>query len=214
MSDRIIKLLSQETNLTTTASTQSGAQLLRVKNTHASTAFSVLVKQPPSEDAGSSLSTFTFGEDFTTTILGDYGDGSGYIRVESVDGNFSQVPISTALYEALQTLTTGSQITVYAVDNGITYNSVIQLTNDPWTPSTERNDLYYTYVSGDTLPFSYTATELTLTFEANGESSAVTTGSITIYPGEALFIRKKAAETIESTASGSEVKLVQVAFGD
>jgi hypothetical protein len=212
MSERILKLLSQETNLTTTASTQSGAQLLRVKNTHASTAFSVLVKQPPAEDAGSSLSTFTFGEDFTQTIIGGTGEGSGYIRVEDV--NYGD-PISTRMYEFLSTLTAGTEITVYAVVDSTTYNAVISFTEfaggEP--ASTSRNDIYYTQVSGDELPFSYSATELTLA-AAGSAAVPVTTGSITIYPGEALFIRKKAAETIESTASGSEVKLVQVAFGD
>ena len=40
------------------------------------------------------------------------------------------------------------------------------------------------------------------------------TGSITIYGGEVLFIRKKAAETIESTALDTDIRIVSVAFGD
>jgi hypothetical protein len=44
MSERILKLLAQETALTTTASTQNGNQLFRIKNSHASTSFSILIK--------------------------------------------------------------------------------------------------------------------------------------------------------------------------
>lgn len=40
------------------------------------------------------------------------------------------------------------------------------------------------------------------------------TGSITLYPGEVIYVRKKAAETIESTASNNDVRAVVVGFGD
>ena len=40
------------------------------------------------------------------------------------------------------------------------------------------------------------------------------TGSITLYPNEVIYIRKKAAETIESTASNNDVRAVKIAFGD
>jgi len=41
-----------------------------------------------------------------------------------------------------------------------------------------------------------------------------TTGSITLYPGEVIYIRKKASETIESSAVDTSIRIVQVAFGD
>ncbi len=44
MSDRILKLLSQETNLSTTPNAFGGAQLIRVRNSHASNGASVMVK--------------------------------------------------------------------------------------------------------------------------------------------------------------------------
>ena len=40
------------------------------------------------------------------------------------------------------------------------------------------------------------------------------TGSITLYPNEVIFVRKKAAETIETTATNNDVRCVKVAFGD
>jgi hypothetical protein len=44
MSERILKLLAEETALTTAASTRNGQKLFRIRNSHASSAFSVLVK--------------------------------------------------------------------------------------------------------------------------------------------------------------------------
>ena len=44
MSERILKLLAQETALTTTAGTQNGNKLFRIRNAHASSSFAVLVK--------------------------------------------------------------------------------------------------------------------------------------------------------------------------
>jgi hypothetical protein len=111
---------------------------------------------------------FSLGTDFTGTILGNYFNNTGYIRVESNTGppNFSQAPISTRFYNFLTTLTAGTNFTVRAVDGGTTYNTILSFTNfaSPGTASTGRNDLYWTKVSGDELPFSYGATELTLTF--------------------------------------------------
>ena len=40
------------------------------------------------------------------------------------------------------------------------------------------------------------------------------TGSITIYPNEVIYIRKKSTETIETTASNNDVRCVKIAFGD
>jgi len=40
------------------------------------------------------------------------------------------------------------------------------------------------------------------------------TGSISLYGGEVIYIRKKAGETIESAASDTAIRIVQVAFGD
>lgn len=45
MSERILKLLSQETALTTTPTTFNGAQLLRIKNSHATDSTAVVVKE-------------------------------------------------------------------------------------------------------------------------------------------------------------------------
>lgn len=113
-----------------------------------------------------STTEFIFGNDFNQTIVGDFGDGTGYIRVESVNGTFDQIQISSRFYSFLTTLTAGTQFTVYAVVEGVTYNTVLSFTQFAGgaSASPERNDLYYTYVSGDTLPFSYNATELELTF--------------------------------------------------
>lgn len=44
MSERILKLLAQETALTTAAGTQNGNKLFRIRNAHASSSFAVLVK--------------------------------------------------------------------------------------------------------------------------------------------------------------------------
>jgi hypothetical protein len=130
-----------------------------------------------------SAATFTFGEDFTGTIIGGYGNGTGYIRVEDV--NFGD-PISTRMYEFLSTLTAGTELTVYTVVGGTTYNAVISFTEfgggNP--ASTSRNDIYYTQVSGDELPFSYSATELTLTgLSNNGITFADGTVQTTAYTG-------------------------------
>lgn len=46
------------------------------------------------------------------------------------------------------------------------------------------------------------------------KDSGTTTGSMTIFAGEVVHIRKKSAETIESTASNSDVKIVVVGYGD
>jgi hypothetical protein len=45
MSERILKLLSQETALTTTPTTFNGAQLLRIKNSHSANSTAVVVKE-------------------------------------------------------------------------------------------------------------------------------------------------------------------------
>ena len=46
------------------------------------------------------------------------------------------------------------------------------------------------------------------------KDNGTTTGSMTVYAGEVVYIRKKAAETIESTATNSDVKVVSVGYGD
>lgn len=46
------------------------------------------------------------------------------------------------------------------------------------------------------------------------KDNGVTTGSVSLYTGEIIYIRKKATETIESTATDTSVRIVQVAFGD
>ena len=46
------------------------------------------------------------------------------------------------------------------------------------------------------------------------KDSGTTTGSMTVSAGEVVYIRKKAAETIESNAPNSDVKIIAVAFGD
>ena len=46
------------------------------------------------------------------------------------------------------------------------------------------------------------------------KASGTITGSITIHAGEVLYIRKKAAETIESSAVNTDVRAVVVGFGD
>ena len=39
-------------------------------------------------------------------------------------------------------------------------------------------------------------------------------GSMTLYPSEVAYIRKAATETVESTATNADVRIVVVAFGD
>lgn len=46
------------------------------------------------------------------------------------------------------------------------------------------------------------------------KASGTTTGSMTLFAGEVAYIRKKAAETIESTATNTDVKIIVVGFGD
>ena len=46
------------------------------------------------------------------------------------------------------------------------------------------------------------------------KDNGVITGSISLYAGEVIYIRKKAGETIESTTTDTTVRIVQVAFGD
>ena len=46
------------------------------------------------------------------------------------------------------------------------------------------------------------------------KDGSTTTGSISLYPGEVIYIRKKAAETIEASAGDTSIRIVQVAFGD
>ena len=46
------------------------------------------------------------------------------------------------------------------------------------------------------------------------KNGSTTVGSITLYAGEVIFVRKKASETIESSVSDSSIRIVQVAFGD
>jgi hypothetical protein len=145
-------------------------------------------------------SAFSLGTDFTGTIIGD-GDGTGYIRVESNTGapNFTPAPISTRFYNFLSTLTAGTEFTVNTVVDGTTYNTVVSFTEfASGNPvDTDRNDLYYTFVSGDDLPFSYNATELTLTF---------TSSSIVIAPTRITF----PDNTVQTTAylSGQQTILV------
>jgi hypothetical protein len=135
-------------------------------------------------------SVFVLGTDFTGTIIGD-GDGTGYIRVESNTGspNFTPSPISTRFYNFLSTLTAGTRFTVLTIVDGTTYNTVVAFTQfaggNPVDPN--RNDLYYTFVSGDDLPFSYNATALTLTF---------TSTSVVVAPTSITF----ADATVQTTA--------------
>ena len=134
-----------------------------------------------------SAATFTFGEDFTQTIIGGYGNGTGYIRVEDV--NFGD-PISTRMYEFLSTLTAGTELTVYTVVDSTAYNAVISFTEFAGgsPASTSRNDIYYTQVSGDELPFSYSATELTLTgLSNNGITFADGTTQTTAWNGDSFL---------------------------
>jgi hypothetical protein len=126
-------------------------------------------------------SIFALGTDFTGTIVGGTSPTAGYIRVESNTGapNFTPAPISTAFYNFLSTLTAGAEFTVSTVVDGTTYNTVVSFTEfaggNP--VDTDRNDLYWTKVSGDTLPFSYSASALTLTFINN--STVITPTGIT-----------------------------------
>jgi hypothetical protein len=153
-----------------------GGDLTFPDNTVQTTAYTGGVVIP----AASNLE-FALGTDFTGTIIGDFGDGTGYIRVESNTGEpfFTPSPIGTEFYNFLATLTAGTEFTVNTVVDGTTYNTVVSFTQfsggNPVAPN--RNDLYYTFVSGDTLPFSYNATALTLTFE--GSTFSFTTSAVT-----------------------------------
>jgi hypothetical protein len=46
------------------------------------------------------------------------------------------------------------------------------------------------------------------------KAAGSTTGSISLYPGEVIYVRKKVAETIESSATDTSVRIVEIAFGD
>ena len=46
------------------------------------------------------------------------------------------------------------------------------------------------------------------------KDGSITTGSISLYAGEVIYIRKKAGETIESSSGDTSIRIVQVAFGD
>ena len=46
------------------------------------------------------------------------------------------------------------------------------------------------------------------------KQNGTTTGSISLYAGEVIYVRKKAAETIESSAGDTSVRAVVIAFGD
>ena len=48
------------------------------------------------------------------------------------------------------------------------------------------------------------------------KNGSTTTGSITLYPNEVIFLRKKAAETVESSAATGvqDIRAIVVAFGD
>lgn len=157
-----------------------GGDLIFPDNTVQTTAYTGGVVIP-----AASNSVFSLGTDFTGTIVGDFGNGTGYIRVESNTGapNFSPAPISTEFYNFLSTITAGTEFTVHTVVDGTTYNTVVSFTEfsggNPVAPN--RNDLYYTFVSGDTLPFSYDATALTLTFE--GSAFSFTTSAVTFPDG-------------------------------
>jgi hypothetical protein len=146
---------------------------------------------------------FTLGTDFTGTIVGDFGNGSGYIRVESNTGapNFTPAPISTAFYNFLSTITAGTEFTVNTVVDGTTYNTVVSFTQfaggNPVAPN--RNDLYYTFVSGDTLPFSYSATALTLTFE--GSTFSFTTSAVTFPDGTVQTTAYPGITTVAKTGA-------------
>jgi len=153
-----------------------------------------------------SSSIFALGTDFTGTIIGGNGTGGGYIRVESNTGapNFSPAPIGTSFYNFLLTLTAGKQFTIHTVVDGTTYNTVVSFTEfgSGTSPAenANRSDLYFTKVSGDELPFSYSATELTLTFTSN---------SIVVNPESITF----PDATVQTTAylSGQQTVYVNTA---
>lgn len=46
------------------------------------------------------------------------------------------------------------------------------------------------------------------------KSGSTTTGSISLYAGEVIYVQKTAAETIESSAADTTIRIVPVAFGD
>ncbi len=153
-----------------------------------------------------SSSIFALSTDFTGTIIGGNGTGGGYIRVESNTGapNFSPAPIGTSFHNFLLTLTAGKQFTIHTVVDGTTYDTVVSFTEfgSGTSPAenANRSDLYFTKVSGDELPFSYSATELTLTFTSN---------SIVVNPESITF----PDATVQTTAylSGQQTVYVNTA---
>jgi hypothetical protein len=181
-----------------------GGNLTFPDNTVQTTAYTGGVVIP----AASNLE-FALGTDFTQTIIGDYGDGTGYIRVESNTGapNFTPSPIGTEFYNFLATLTAGTEFTVNTVVDGTTYNTVVSFTQfaggNPVAPN--RNDLYYTFVSGDTLPFSYNATALTLTFE--GSTFSFTTSAVTFPDGTIQTTAYPGVTTVAKTGSDPQPPL-------
>lgn len=46
------------------------------------------------------------------------------------------------------------------------------------------------------------------------KDDGTTTGSMSVYPSEVVYIRKKTTETIESNAGNADVKIVVVGYGD
>ena len=107
---------------------------------------------------------YVMGTAFTGTVLGGDGAGGGYIRVESTSGapSFSPAPMDSAFYAALQALTAGTQFTASGVNNGTPFSSVLSFVSLTTSDNT-RADIYFTVVSGDQVPFSYSASELTIT---------------------------------------------------
>jgi hypothetical protein len=95
-------------------------------------------------------------------------------------------------------MTAGTEFTVHTAVDGTTYSTVVSFTEfaggNPVAPN--RNDLYWTKVSGDELPFSYSADELILTFINNSTVIASTgitfpddTVQTTAYPGVTTVAR-------------------------
>ena len=56
------------------------------------------------------------------------------------------------------------------------------------------------------------ATSYSIMVRTGGSDTIV--GSMTLYPNEVVYIRKASSETIESTATNTDVRIVSVAFGD
>ncbi len=187
-----------------------GGDLTFPDNTVQTTAYTGGVVIP-----AASNSVFALGTDFTGTIIGDYGNGTGYIRVESNTGapNFTPSPISTQFYNFLATLTAGTEFTVNTVVDGTTYNTVVSFTEfsggDPVAPN--RNDLYYTFVSGDTLPFSYNATALTLTF--GGSTFSFTTSAVTFPDGTIQTTAYPGVTTVAKTGVLNDVGIPSILGG-